>query len=191
MGLEDYSVALKPASARPQPLALDALTQTLAAEGFRQSDPVRHVGPAQLARPACAEVAFVRERPSAVVEALLYLGPGPAEPDEVQSVSVRVAVCQPDGAAEAFLGAVRALMVAHGLVVRDAERSYDIGDFGDFSVAARADIAEAKRRWYALFPGVREEVVLPASQAWAHFRAKRASACAGHSSPAAPPDAVQ
>jgi hypothetical protein len=201
MGLEDYRVVLKPkpkkaifpdarsvlagAQASSRHATAEEIAGVLETMGFVRLPRALQVGPAQLAAPSVREICLTSQRelpdtagePGAnggyIVEALIRGHDAARGADLVfDSLSMRFAVCQPEGAAWHFLKMVKRLCDRLSLAVVQGEKTYSPEVFWAFRLRANEQIRNQQALWREIFKDDTEQLPLAVEDTWGHFLRK-------------------
>jgi hypothetical protein len=205
MGLEDYRVLLRPrrrksvfpgegaAASGGAPGSAagptgEQIAEALEALGFERLPAALQVGPARLAAADESELRLTarKELPSAggdpraageyVVEALIRCRTQPASrPPLLESLSMRFAVCQPEGAAWHFLKLVKGMCDSLSLEVVHGEKTYSPEAFWAFRLHANEQIRIQLSLWREIFEGDPECPPIAVEETWGHFLKKHPS----------------
>ena len=194
MGLEDYRILLKAkprksvfpeGGAASRRLTAGDIAGALETTGFvRQPQPLQ-VGPARLAGVVETETRLTarQELPQTaqengadgeyIVEALIR-GHADSRGGELlfDSLSMRFAVCQPEGAAWHFLKLVKRLCDNLSLAVVHGEKTYSPEVFWAFRLRANEQIRSQQVLWREIFKGDTEQPALAVEETWGHFLKK-------------------
>jgi hypothetical protein len=88
------------------------------------------------------------------------------------SLSMRFAVCQHEGAAWQFLKLVKRLCDSHSLVVVQGEKTYSPEVFWAFRLRANEQIRSQQVMWREIFEGDGERTAVGVEVSWGHFLRK-------------------
>jgi hypothetical protein len=201
MGLEDYRVILKPGSnkaifpddrsvlasgkALSQLATAEEIARVLETLGFVRQSRALQVGPARPAVPAATEMRLTarRELPDTarqsgadgeyIVEALIRGHEQARGGDLVfDSLSMRFAICQPEGAAWHFLKMVKRMCDRLSLAVVQGEKTYSPEVFWAFRLRANEQIRNQQALWREIFKGDSEQLPIAVEDTWGHFLRK-------------------
>jgi len=204
MGLEDYRVLLRlkpiktvfpeekgasagPVASTPRVTARK-MSESLAAMGFVRQSPVRQHGPAKLATPATSEIRMTARQSlhlgalqggsdgEYIVEALIR-GSEDAKSDAIlfDSLSMRFALCQPEGAAWHFLRLVKRMCDTLSLTVVHGDKTYSPEAFWAFRLRANEQIRSQQKVWQELFENDGERLTISVDDSWGHFLKKHSN----------------
>ena len=158
------------------------LIRALEVMGFMRQPPARQVGPARLSAPVANEIRLTARQEIAntlrepggggeyIVEALVRLRDDPRGGDPIfDSLSMRFAVCQPEGAAWHFLKLVKRMCDTLSLAVVHGEKTYSPEVFWAFRLRANEQIRNQRSMWRELFEGDADDTALAVEETWGHF----------------------
>jgi len=91
---------------------------------------------------------------------------------DLESLSLRFAVCQPEGAGFGFLQIVRRLCDTLSLAVVLGDRTYDSDVFWAFRLYANEQIRSQEDAWRRMFEQDSEQLPIAVEDMWRHFLAK-------------------
>ncbi len=166
-------------SGRPTAAAIaDALT----AMGFVRQPAATQIGPARIAAPLESEIRmtarqdlrspmqFAGPADEYIVEALIR-GHRDGRTSHLlfQSLSMRFAICQPEGAAWHFLRLVKRVCDSLCLAVLDGDKTYAPEVFWAFRLRANEQIRSQEAIWSDLFEGDGERRPIAVEESWGHF----------------------
>ena len=203
MGLEDYRVMLKsrprkslfPGEKGKQPdgsrsadsdrRTAESMAVELAKLGFSRLAATVQLGPAKLAAPILNEIRLTARleigesssgSPDAeyIVEALIRARSSTKSAAALfDTLSMRFAVCQPEGAAWHFLKLVKEICEKLNLVIIDGDKIYSTEAFWAFRLSANEQIRDQEAMWGQIFDGDPERLPIGVEEAWGHFLKKR------------------
>jgi hypothetical protein len=163
----------------------DGISEALESLGFVRVPPPVEIGQARLARPSETEIRLSarqeissapRDDGSAreyIVEALIRgRDDAPARAILFESLSMRFAVCQPEGAAWHFLKLVKRMCDGLSLAVVQGEKTYSPEIFWAFRLRANEQIRNQQERWREMFEGDSERLAIGVQDTWSHFLKK-------------------
>jgi len=196
MGIEDYRVILRskprktvfPTSPSAGEAAAVRTAEQMAAAlervGFTRLPPIKQVGPAKLAAPSESEIRLKARLglgadslagtpdDEYVVEALIRSAQQ-GESEALESLSVRFAVCQPEGSAIHFLKLIKSLCDTLDLEILHGNKTYSPDSFWAFRLGANEQIRTQEEIWQKLFEGDPDRVPIAVDEAWGHYLKKR------------------
>ena len=204
MGLEDYRVLLRLKPKKPvfpegkgtsagslassPRVTARKMSESLESMGFVRQSPVRQAGPAKLATPPSSEIRMTARQNLKVggldsgtdgeyiVEALIR-GREDSKSDTVlfDSLSMRFALCQPEGAAWHFLRLVKRMCDTLSLTVVHGDKTYSPEAFWAFRLRANEQIRTQQRVWQELFENDGERLPISVDDSWGHFLKKHSN----------------
>jgi hypothetical protein len=166
MGLEDYTIQLRPTSKTDPDIS--KIEHTLGFLKFQKLASTPIIGGACLAEPPQDETYFLLCTETYIVEAKLktFLD----TPQSLRYISLRFALGQPMKVVEDFQEIVCDLAHRFNMSIYDADEEYTCQGLPcAFCSALDERIRARKAQWHAMFPGVSEKPCLPVAQAWHYF----------------------
>lgn len=172
-------------SASPHRATVASVTASLEARGFVYQPAPVEVGPAALAEASKNEIRLTARQKlegaagagtaadEVIVEALIRTraGDSAARP-AFGSLSLRFAICQPEGAGWHFLKLVRQICDELSLAVVYGERTYAPEVFWAFRLRANEQIRNQEETWQQLFEQDTERLTIGVDDMWSHFLKK-------------------
>jgi hypothetical protein len=111
-----------------------------------------------------------------IVEALIR-GREDSKSDSIlfESLSMRFALCQPEGAAWHFLRLVKRMCDTLSLTVVHGDKTYSPEAFWAFRLRANEQIRSQQRVWQELFENDGERLAISVDDSWGHFLKKHSN----------------
>ena len=172
-------------AAGPKRPTADGIAIALESMGFMRQPPPVRLGPARLAAASESEVRLTARQKlesadddgasfgEYIVEALVRSREdGNSGQAEFESLSLRFAVCQPEGAGWHFLKLVKRMCVTLSLAVVYGERTYSPDVFWAFRLRANEQIRGQEETWQQLFDQDTERLPIAVDDMWSHFLKK-------------------
>ncbi len=169
-------------AAGPIRLTAAAVVAALEAMGFVWQPPTAQSGPARLAAASEREIRLsarlklegVEEDGASaseyIVEALVRTREGGKRGGPLfDSLSLRFAICQPEGAGPHFLKLVKRMCDTLSLAVVHGERTYAPEVFWAFRLRANEQIRTQEETWQQLFEQDTERLPIAVDDMWSHF----------------------
>ncbi len=162
MGVEDYSLVMKPSPRRK--ITKESILSSLINIGFIQYDEFYKFE---------NEITLALYNDDGIIEVLLSY-----EENYVEYISFRFSVCQPISIIDVFVSIITKIMKEHHMLIREGYSLDTYDDSSDLSELSKQISNKAKHlkaNWIKMFQGDDEEVIIHVGKTWGYFMKKHPS----------------